>query len=62
MKREEEGKPKSRMLLVLDDNGTQTRKLQKEGGMLDDILTKCRHYGITDSTGTKIYTVKSYFA
>lgn len=36
------GEPPSRMLLVLDDNGTKTRKLL-EGGKLDDILIKCRH-------------------
>src|SRR3954471_11910748 len=38
----DEGKPPSRMLLILDDNGTRTRKLL-EGGMLDDLLI---HYKI----------------
>jgi hypothetical protein len=33
------------MLLILDDNGSQTRKLL-QGGALDDVIIKCRHYKI----------------
>lgn len=39
------GEPPSRMLLILDDNGMQTRKLL-QGGALDDILIRCRHFKI----------------
>ena len=35
----------SRMLLILDDNGTATRKLL-QGGALDDLIIKCRHFKI----------------
>lgn len=42
LKRRENGEPPSRMLLILDDNGTKTRKLL-EGGTLDNLLIKCRH-------------------
>jgi hypothetical protein len=41
-----EGKKKERMLLILDDNGTQTRKLLKEGGELDQMICRIRHYKV----------------
>ena len=53
--RTENGEPPSRMLLILDDNGTQTRKLL-QGGMLDDILIKCRHFKISTVQLAQRYT------
>lgn len=40
-----DGLPPSRLLLILDDQGMQTRKLL-QGGALDDILIRCRHFKI----------------
>jgi ABC-type oligopeptide transport system ATPase subunit len=49
IQRLQDGLPPSYMLLVLDDQGMQTRKLL-QGGVLDDILIRSRHF--------KIYTIQ----
>jgi len=41
----ESGEPPSHMLLILDDNGMQTRKAL-QGGAMDDIIIRCRHFKI----------------
>ena len=55
LERIKNGEPPSRMLLVLDDNGTKTRKLL-EGGKLDDILIKCRHQKVNIIQLSQRYT------
>ena len=53
--RRDNGEAPSRMLLILDDNGTKTRKLL-EGGVMDDILIKSRHYKINTIQLAQRYT------
>ncbi len=49
------------MLLILDDNGTKTRKLL-EGGTLDNLLIKCRHEKVNIIQLAQRYTqLISYF-
>lgn len=47
--------PPSHMLLILDDNGNQTRKLL-QGGVMDDILIKSRHFKINTIQLAQRYT------